>query len=97
MPHLILKLVGTKRKSIKDMLRLECFIFMIITGAGLVTGNWQNDITEEEFLYHHKDLNTYGHPTSTESVKKFNEEQLNNSNSSSLNDNEANKLTDPLS
>ncbi len=47
---------------------------MIITGAGLVTGNWQNDITKEEALYHHKNLNTYGHPTSTESVERFNRE-----------------------
>jgi hypothetical protein len=70
---------------------------MIITGTGLVTGNWQNDITHEEFLYHHKNLNSYGHPTSTESVKRFNEEQLNNSNSSSLNDAETNNFPDPLS
>jgi len=93
-----LEVVGTKKKINKRYVAIGIVsLFMIITGAGLVTGNWQNDITQEEFLYHHKLLNTYGHPTSTESVKRFNEEQLYNSNNSSLNDTETNNFPDPLS
>jgi len=49
-------------------------IFMLTTGVGIFSGNWQNDITKEEFLIHHKYMNSYGHPTGTEAVKKFNED-----------------------
>lgn len=48
-------------------------IFMVITGAGMISGHWQNDITNEEYLIHYKYMNSYGHPTSTEAVKKFKE------------------------
>jgi ferredoxin len=93
-----LEVVGLKKKINKRYVAIGIVsLFMIITGAGLVTGNWQNDIDKEEYLHHQKYLNTYGHPTSTESVKRFNEEQLRNSESSSLNDAETNKLPDPFS
>jgi polyferredoxin len=49
-------------------------IFIAITGFGIVSGNWQNDITKEEYLMHYKYMSGYGHPTGTEAVKKFNEE-----------------------
>jgi len=40
----------------------------------MISGKWQNVISKKEYLFHHKQLNSYGHPTSTESVKKFNRE-----------------------
>lgn len=49
-------------------------IFMAITGIGILTGNWQNDISKEEYLLHYKNKNVYGHPTGTEAVKRFNQE-----------------------
>lgn len=49
-------------------------IFLIITGLGMFTGNWDNNISKEEYLQHYKYMNSYGHPTGTEAVKKFNEE-----------------------
>jgi polyferredoxin len=49
-------------------------LFLMITGAGMISGKWQNVVSKEEYLFHHKQLNSYGHPTSTESVKKFNRE-----------------------
>ena len=45
---------------------------MMITGAGMISSNWQNDISKEEYLIHHKQLNTYSPTTSTTSVKKYN-------------------------
>ena len=48
--------------------------FILITGAGMITGNWQNNISKEEYLFHYGRLNSYGHPTSTESVEQFNRE-----------------------
>jgi polyferredoxin len=49
-------------------------IFMIITGIGIFTGKWDNNISKEEYLQHYKYMNSYGHPTGTEAVKKFNKE-----------------------
>ena len=49
-------------------------IFLIVTGIGMYTGNWGNNISKEEYLLHYKQMNSYGHPTGTEAVKKFNEE-----------------------
>lgn len=49
-------------------------IFIIITGAGMLTGYWQNNITKEEYLYHQNYLHRYGHPTDTKSIDKLNEE-----------------------
>jgi polyferredoxin len=49
-------------------------LFMVITGAGMISGKWDNNISKEEYLHHYKYMNGYGHPTGTEAVKKFNEE-----------------------
>ncbi len=49
-------------------------LFMLITGLGMVTGNWQNDITTQEYLQHMEYLDSYGHPTSTSDVREFNAE-----------------------
>jgi len=49
-------------------------IFLIVTGIGMFTGNWGNKISKEEYLIHYQNMNSYGHPTGTEAVKKFNEE-----------------------
>lgn len=40
----------------------------------MFTGNWDNNISKEKYLLHYKYMNSYGHPTGTEAVKKFNEE-----------------------
>lgn len=47
-------------------------IFMLVTGLGMVTGNWQNDISKQDYLQHIQNLDAYGHPTSTEDVSEFN-------------------------
>ena len=49
-------------------------IFMIVTGIGMLTGHWQNNITKEEYLIHYKYMNSYGHPTGVKEFKKLNEE-----------------------
>ena len=40
----------------------------------MLTGNWQNKISKEEYLNHYKLMNSYGHPTGTKEFKKLNEE-----------------------
>jgi polyferredoxin len=70
-----LELVPTKVKINKRYVAIGVVsIFLMITGAGMISGKWQNVISKEEYLIHHKQLNSYGHPTSTESVEKFNRE-----------------------
>ena len=49
-------------------------IFIIVTGFAMITGNWQNKISKEEYLNHYKLMNSYGHPTGTKEFKKLNEE-----------------------
>ena len=49
-------------------------IFMLVTGFAMLTGNWQNKITKEEYLMHYKYMNSYGHPTGTKEFKKLNED-----------------------
>jgi len=49
-------------------------IFLIVTGIGMFSGKWGNNISKEKYLMHYKNMNSYGHPTGTEAVKKFNEE-----------------------
>jgi len=49
-------------------------IFILVTGFGMMTGKWQNNITKEEYLIHYKYMNSYGHPTGTKEFKKLNEE-----------------------
>ncbi|HEY4755647.1 MAG TPA: 4Fe-4S binding protein [Ignavibacteriaceae bacterium] len=67
-----------KRKKISKKLAAIALvsIFIITTGIGILTGNWQNEITKDEYLQHHKNMGSYGHPTGTEGFKKLNEQTL---------------------
>jgi hypothetical protein len=71
----MLKQLITKKKFTGKTVAIGVVsIFMAVTGLGIITGNWQNEISKEEYLHHYKYMNSYGHPTGTEAVKKFNEE-----------------------
>lgn len=52
-------------------------IFIMITGFGMFTGNWQNKITKEQYLILYKDIDSYGHPTGTKAMRELNERVLN--------------------
>jgi polyferredoxin len=68
-------LIPVKKKINKKYAAIAIVsVFMIVTGIGMLTGNWDNKISKEEYLMHYKIMNSYGHPTGTEAVKKFNEE-----------------------
>ena len=47
-------------------------MFMLVTGIGMVTGYWQNNVSKDEYLLHHKNIDNLGHPTDSESIKKMN-------------------------
>jgi len=72
-----LETFGTKKVIHKRyVLAGVIMLFIIVTGIGIFTDNWQNKISRQEYLILYKDINSYGHPTGTESVKKFNKDVL---------------------
>ena len=49
---------------------------MLVTGYGMLTGKWQNNILKEKYLELYKNMDSFGHPTGTEAVKKFNQDAI---------------------
>jgi polyferredoxin len=65
----------TKKKVPKKKIAVAIvLIFMAVTGLGMITHHWRNDITRQEYLIHYKYMDSYGHPTGTAAVKKFNKD-----------------------
>jgi|WetSurMetagenome_2_1015567.scaffolds.fasta_scaffold47555_3 polyferredoxin len=72
-----LETITGKKKINKKLVAIGVVaIFMLVTGYGMITGKWQNKISKEEYLILYKDMDSFGHPTGTEAVKKFNEDAL---------------------
>lgn len=46
-------------------------IFVAITGLGMLTGYWQNDVSANEYIYHQQFLKSYGHPTNTRDLSRM--------------------------
>jgi len=53
-------------------------VFMLVTGYGMLSRHWDNNISKQEYLIHYRDMNTYGHPTGTAALKRFNKEAVSN-------------------
>lgn len=47
-------------------------IFISITGIGMLTGHWHNNISKEEYITIHKNIDAIGHPTSTAEIRELN-------------------------
>jgi ferredoxin len=47
-------------------------IYISITGLAIISGNWQNNVSREEYLLLYKNINSIGHPTSVEDIDKLN-------------------------
>ncbi|MDH4157075.1 MAG: 4Fe-4S binding protein [candidate division Zixibacteria bacterium] len=43
-------------------------LFLAVTGFGMFTGDWQNNVPAEVYVRHQDALHTYGHPTSTKEI-----------------------------
>jgi polyferredoxin len=48
-------------------------IFMAVTGLGMLTGYWHNDVPMTTYRQHYPNLHLLGHPTSTSDVSALNE------------------------
>lgn len=68
---------NSKRISKKAIAIAIVATFIIATGSGMITGNWQNDISKEQYLLRFKYMGSYGHPTGNEEFKRLNEQTLN--------------------
>lgn len=51
-------------------------IFVLTTGAGMLTGYWQNKISKKEYLMYYKHVEKIGHPTGTEETEKFRDDAM---------------------
>jgi Fe-S-cluster-containing hydrogenase component 2 len=72
-----LQTIGTKKKINKKLVVIGIIsIFMLVTSYGIITNKWQNNIKKDEYLNLYNNMDSFGHPTGTEAVKKFNEDAL---------------------
>ncbi|MGE5804722.1 MAG: hypothetical protein ACM34M_02950, partial [Ignavibacteria bacterium] len=72
---ILTSLIPKKKKINKKAIAMGVIsIFMAVTGIGMITGHWQNNITHQEYIFLHKNISTFGHPTGTEAVKEFNKD-----------------------
>ncbi len=64
-----------KKKISKKVVAIAVVvIFMAVTGIGMLTGHWDNNISKQDYLIHYKMMNSYGHPEGTAAVKELNKE-----------------------
>lgn len=55
-------------------------VFLLVTGAAMLTGHWQNNVSKEEYLYNFKNINSLNHFTGMGSVKNSNDSTISNNN-----------------
>ncbi|MCB2231013.1 4Fe-4S binding protein [bacterium] len=67
-------LVTRKRVNKRSVAIGVVAIFMLVTGFGMLTGHWQNDVPREEYLRHQEYLDSYGHPTRTQDISRLRDE-----------------------
>ncbi len=64
----------SKRKISKKLVAIGVVsLYILFISAGMLTGNWQNDIKKEEYLLLHQKANSLGHPTSTAQIDELNQ------------------------
>ncbi len=47
-------------------------IYLSIISIGIISGNWQNNVSQKEYEIHYKNINSLGHPRSTNEIKELN-------------------------
>lgn len=68
-----LKIIGTNKKVNKLFVAIGIvLLFISLTGLGMISGNWQNKISKDEYLKLHKSVNSIGHPTSSKEIEELN-------------------------
>jgi len=65
--------MGNGRVSKKQVAFGVILIYIAIIGFGILSGNWHSKISKEEYLRTYKEINSIGHPRSSEEIEKLNE------------------------
>ena len=47
-------------------------VFILVTGLGMLTGHWQNQITTRDYIKYEKNARSYGHPTGMSEISDLN-------------------------
>lgn len=66
-----LKFIGKKSFNKKYIAVGIALVFIIITGIGMITGNWKNNIPKDTYLKYYENINQMGHPTSPAQLKEL--------------------------
>ncbi|MBZ0182016.1 MAG: 4Fe-4S binding protein [Melioribacteraceae bacterium] len=68
-----LKSIYTNKAQDKKKIGLAiAAIYLSIIALGVITGNWHNKVSQEEYLINFEDINSLGHPTSTRDIEYLN-------------------------
>jgi polyferredoxin len=63
---------GEKKVSKKIIMVGVVLIFISITGFGILSGHWRNNVSKEEYISVHHNLDAIGHPTSSGEINELN-------------------------
>jgi polyferredoxin len=67
-----LKSVVTMERIPKKVIAFGIVLtYLAITGLGVLTGNWQNKVETSEYLIHHKNIGSMGHPRTITELEKL--------------------------
>ncbi|MFZ6034005.1 MAG: 4Fe-4S binding protein [Melioribacter sp.] len=66
--------VTDKKISKKIVVLAVITTYIAITGIGILTGHWKNNISGKEYIILHEQIDNLGHPTSTADIEKLNKE-----------------------
>ena len=66
---------GKRRLAKKLVPVVTVGIFLLVTGLAMLTGNWDTNLSREQYLEHQPKIQSYGHPTDTERLDELNEQE----------------------
>lgn len=67
------KLVGTNKTIPKTKIAIGIIgLFLLITGLGMLSGNWHNQITAEQYIHLQQNVRMMGHPTGQKDIDLLN-------------------------
>ena len=64
--------LSKKRFSKKLVVVGVILIFISITGIGMLSGHWHNNVSKEQYISIHRNLDAIGHPTSSAEIEELN-------------------------
>jgi len=64
-------MIGRRRWSGRWAAAAIVGLFMLVTGAAMLSGNWQNNVPDQQYIELQENVRFFGHPTSTSDIKKL--------------------------